>query len=107
MPQLESINSSLFGLLYGPALTSVHDHWKNRSFGQMDLCWQSNELTANEMQCLPGPPRHPTPTRVARMGSRAVWPPFLLGPRGTRAHTLPQATAAPHPGLALRSFRIL
>ena len=29
-------------LLYGPSLTSIHDHWKNHSLDQMDLCWQSN-----------------------------------------------------------------
>ena len=23
-------------------LTSIHDHWKNHSFTQMGLCWQSN-----------------------------------------------------------------
>ena len=23
-------------------LTSIHDYWKNHSFDQMDLCWQSN-----------------------------------------------------------------
>ena len=23
-------------------LTSIHDHWKNHSFDQRDLCWQSN-----------------------------------------------------------------
>ena len=27
---------------YCPALTSVHDYWKNHSFDKMDLCWQSN-----------------------------------------------------------------
>ena len=26
--QLKSINSSAFSLLYGPALTSIHDYWK-------------------------------------------------------------------------------
>ena len=31
-----------FSLLYGPALTSVHNYWKNHSFDWMDLCWQSN-----------------------------------------------------------------
>ena len=31
-PQFESINSLVFSLLYGPALTSVRDYWKNRSF---------------------------------------------------------------------------
>ena len=28
--------------LYGPTLTSIHDHWKKRSFHQMELCWQSS-----------------------------------------------------------------
>ena len=30
-PQLESINSSALSFLYGPTLTSIHDHWKNQS----------------------------------------------------------------------------
>ena len=25
-----------------PTLTSIHDHWKNYSLNEMDLCWQSN-----------------------------------------------------------------
>ena len=29
---IESITSLAFNLLYGPALISVHDYWKNRSF---------------------------------------------------------------------------
>ena len=37
-PQLESIYSSAFSLLYGPALTSIHDYWKNHSFDYIDLC---------------------------------------------------------------------
>ena len=28
--------------LYRPTLTSIHDHQKNHSFDQMDLCWQNN-----------------------------------------------------------------
>ena len=32
--QLKSINSLAFNLLYGPTLTSIHDHWKNCSFGR-------------------------------------------------------------------------
>ena len=28
--------------LYDPSLTSIHDYWKNHSFDQMDLCWQSD-----------------------------------------------------------------
>ena len=37
-PQLESINSLALYLLYGPALTSVHDYWKDHSLDYMDLC---------------------------------------------------------------------
>ena len=29
-------------LLNSPTLTSIHDHWKNHSFDEMDLFWQSN-----------------------------------------------------------------
>ena len=38
----QSINSSVFSLLYGPTPTSKHDYWKYHSFDFMDLCWQSN-----------------------------------------------------------------
>ena len=31
-PQFKSINSLALSLLYGPALISVHDYWKNHSF---------------------------------------------------------------------------
>ena len=31
-PQFESIHSLVLSLLYGPALTSIHDYWKNHSF---------------------------------------------------------------------------
>ena len=41
-PQLKSINSLAHNLLYGPALTSIHDYWKNHSFDWTDLCHQSN-----------------------------------------------------------------
>ena len=41
-PHFKSINSSVLSFLHSPALTSIHDHWKNRSLDQMDLCWQSN-----------------------------------------------------------------
>ena len=36
-PEFESISSSALSLFYGPALTSVHDYWKNHSFGYTDL----------------------------------------------------------------------
>ena len=41
-PQFKSINSLVLSFLYGPALTSIHDYWKNHSFDYKDLCWQSN-----------------------------------------------------------------
>ena len=41
-PQFKSISYSALSFLYSPTLTSIHDHWKNRSLDQMDLCWQSN-----------------------------------------------------------------
>ena len=31
-PQFRSINSSALSFLYSPALTSIHDYWKNQSF---------------------------------------------------------------------------
>ena len=44
-PQFKSINSSVLSFLYSPTLTSIHDHWKNRSIDYVDLCWQSNIST--------------------------------------------------------------
>ena len=41
-PQFKSITSSVLSLLYGQALTSVHDYWKNGCFDYMDLCWKSD-----------------------------------------------------------------
>ena len=40
--QFEGISSSGLSLLCGPALTSIHDYWKNHSFDYMDLCQQSD-----------------------------------------------------------------
>ena len=34
-PQFKSISSSVLSLLYAPTLTSIHDHWKNHSFGHL------------------------------------------------------------------------
>ena len=41
-PQFKSINFLVLSFLHSPTLTSMHDHWKNHSLDQMDLCWQSN-----------------------------------------------------------------
>ena len=40
--QFESTGSLVLSLLYGPALTSVHDFWENHSFEYTDLCRQSD-----------------------------------------------------------------
>ena len=32
-PQFKSINSLVLSFLYNPTLTSIHDYWKNHSFG--------------------------------------------------------------------------
>ena len=40
--QFKGINSSALSFLHSPTLASIHDHWKNHSLDQMDLCWQSN-----------------------------------------------------------------
>jgi len=37
-PQFKSINFSAFSLLYGPALTSILDYWKNHSFKYTEFC---------------------------------------------------------------------
>ena len=41
-PQFKGINSLTFCLLYGPALTTVHDHWEDHNLDYTDLCRQSN-----------------------------------------------------------------
>ena len=43
-PQFKIISSSALSLLYGPALTCIHDYWKNHSFDYVDLCWQRMSL---------------------------------------------------------------
>ena len=37
--------SILLSFLSSPTLTSIHYYWKNHSFDQTDLCWQSNVST--------------------------------------------------------------
>ena len=41
-PQFKSINSLALSFLYSSTLISFLDYWKNQSYDQMDLCWQSN-----------------------------------------------------------------
>ncbi|KAF4018834.1 hypothetical protein G4228_011067 [Cervus hanglu yarkandensis] len=39
---LQRYSSKALSFLHSPTLTSIHDHWKNHSLDQTDLCWQSN-----------------------------------------------------------------
>ena len=39
VPQFKSINSLVLSLLYGPALKSIHDYWKNHSFRPLSAKW--------------------------------------------------------------------
>ena len=41
-PQFEGINSLVFCLLYGPAHTTICDHWEDHSLDYTDLCQQSD-----------------------------------------------------------------
>ena len=41
-PQFKSINALAVSFPYSPSLICIHDYWKNHSFDEMDLCWQSN-----------------------------------------------------------------
>ena len=48
-PQFKTITSLVLSLFYGPALTSVHDYWKNHSFYRTYLCRQCNSLFFNTL----------------------------------------------------------
>ena len=48
-PQFESINSSALSLLYGPALTSVHEYWKKHSFDYTDFVGKVMSLLFNTL----------------------------------------------------------
>ena len=41
-PQFKGISYSELCLLYGPALTTIHDHWEDHGLDYTDLCRQSN-----------------------------------------------------------------
>ena len=41
-PQFKGIKSQVLSFLYSPTLISIHDNWKNHTFDQLGLCWQSN-----------------------------------------------------------------
>ena len=42
----------MLSLLYDPTHISIHDYWKDHSFGYTDLCQQSNVSTFNVLSRL-------------------------------------------------------
>ena len=48
---LESINSSVLSLLYSPTLTSVHEYWKNHSWG-VAICESVDHVSGNYCLCV-------------------------------------------------------
>ena len=42
MPSAQKARQKELSLPDGPALTSIPDDWKNQSFDDRDLCWQSD-----------------------------------------------------------------
>ena len=50
-PQFKCINSLALRIFYCPALTSIHDHWKNHSFDYTDIFRQRN-VSASLICCL-------------------------------------------------------
>ena len=50
--QFKSINFLALSFLHSPTLTSIHDHWKNHSLNQTDLCWHSNVSVYNMLSSL-------------------------------------------------------
>ena len=51
-------HSSALSFLYSPTLTSIHDHWENHSFDQMDLCWQNKGASPGGSSALNTPCLH-------------------------------------------------
>ena len=48
-PQIKRINSLALSFLYGPTLTSIHDHWKNHSFDYTDCFGKVTSLLFNTL----------------------------------------------------------
>ena len=47
---VQGINSLALCLLYGPALTSIHDHWENYSFDYTQFCCKVMSLLCNMLK---------------------------------------------------------
>ena len=51
-PQFKSINSSALSFLYSPALTSIHDHWKNIALNRQTFVDKVKSLLFNMLSRL-------------------------------------------------------
>ena len=50
--QFKSINTSVLSFLYGPVLTSIHDHWKNHSLARQTFVGKVMSLLFNMLSRL-------------------------------------------------------
>ena len=50
-PQFKGINSSALSFLYGPTLTSIHDHWKSHSLDRP--IYITGQVTWTTLACPP------------------------------------------------------
>ena len=77
-PQFKSINSAALSLLYGPALTSVHDCW---AFALADpSIWRAVPLVLPQLA-----PLHPS--RLSSSTTSSEWPSPITLPQGA-THSL-------------------
>ena len=77
-PQLEGINSLAFCFLYGPALTTMCDHWEDHTLGYTDLCGQTN---ASAFQHCLGCHRFPAMKQSSSVFVAAVTSTVILEPK--------------------------
>ena len=104
-PQFKSINSSALSLLYGPTLTSAHDHGKNHSFDIRTFVGKVKSLFFNMLfrfvivflpscKCLSiSWPQSPSavilePKKIKSVTVSIFFPTYLLSSDGTRCHVL-------------------
>ena len=94
-PQFKGINSSVVCLFYGPALTPVHDYWRNHSFDYIDLSpkkrctelWVKFYLRQNE-DCNPGGSTSDSSERLLQSGSgeKSIYKVLVKGEFNTIKH---------------------
>ena len=84
-PQFEGINSLAFCLLYGPALTTICDHWEDHTLDYTDLCGQTN---ASAFQHRLGCHRFPAMKQLSFVFMAAVTSTVIFEPKMRKLVTL-------------------